>query len=290
MNPTLKTHSINFVIFAFNEEQRIGYVIRNLRLFGQVYILDGGSTDKTREICENLGAKFVLRPKVPYGFSETEEMFEFVKKITDSNWIYWGFADNLLPKQLLLEMQKLSQQEKYKYVHIPVDTYLWGNTAHPAIHAVYTCFFRKEYMDFKDNRMHGMGKFTGRKEEICYLPESKEFAIRHFSLYNLEKYVERHLHYAVEEAKVKFQDGKKFSLYYMLGSMARYFYLFYKRGWRLGVKGLYIAMLYTFFRLMVAVKLYEIENNLTLETMEQAFAQEKLKLVEEIERSVGPGL
>ena len=123
----------------------------------------------------------------------------------------------------------------------------------------------------------------GKDGEILELPWKKEYAIRHFSLYDLNKFVSGHLNYAQREAEEKYKEGRRFSVLFMLGSPLKYFWLFYKRGWRLGVKGLYIALLYSYFRLMVAVKLYELEKHLTLETIEQSFAKEKERLIKEIE-------
>ena len=54
--------NITFAIFTYNEE-RISYAVRNFIKYGDVIILDAGSTDKTREISEKLGASFFTRPK-----------------------------------------------------------------------------------------------------------------------------------------------------------------------------------------------------------------------------------
>jgi len=279
-----KDKKISFVLFAYNEEYRISYVIKNLKLYGQVYVLDGGSTDNTRRIVESLGAVFSERPKIPYAHVETEEMFEFVKKLVPTSWVYWGYVDNLLPGTLLEKMKDIASESRYKYVYLPIYTYLWGETKHPVIKASYPCFFRKEFMDFRGNPMHSMGKFIGEKKDIINLPMKDEYAIRHFSLYNLEKFVNGHLRYALAEAELKHQAGKKFTLFYMFGSMANYFWLFYKRGWRAGIKGLYIALLYVFFRLMVAVRLYELDRHMSLEGIESDFAKAKKQLVEDVEQ------
>jgi glycosyltransferase involved in cell wall biosynthesis len=278
-----KKSNITFVLFSFNEEKRIEYAVRNLIPYGEVLILDDGSTDRTKEIAEGLGAKLLRRPASSLNYTETQAMLDFAKSHISTQWIYWSYVDNLLPKALLDKMSEISRQDKIKIVHVPIFTYLWGETKTEVIRAAYANFFNKDYIDFSENRMHGLGKFLGKPDEILKLPWKKEYAIRHFSLYDLNKFVSAHLNYAQKEAEEKHKEGKKFSLFYMLGSPAKYFWLFYKRGWRLGIKGLYIALLYSSFRLMVAVKLYELENNLTLETIEESFAKEKKKLVEEAE-------
>lgn len=275
--------NITFILFSFNEEKRISYTVRNLIKYGQVLILDDGSTDRTKEIAESLGARLVRRPANPLYYTETQAMLDFAKSHINTPWIYWSYVDNILPKTLLEKMAEISKQDNIKIVHIPIFTYLWGETRHEVIRAAYANFFHRDYVDFSENRMHGLGKFLGREDEILKLPWKKEYAIRHFSLYDLNKFVLSHLNYAQKEAEEKHKEGRKFSLIYMLGSPLKYFLLFYKRGWRLGIKGLYIALLYSFFRLMVAVKLYEFEKGLTLESIESQFVEEKRKLIEEIE-------
>ena len=247
-------------------------------------MLDDGSTDRTQEIAERCGARFVRRPidKVS-PLAETQLMLDFAKSLITTDWIFWGYVDIFLPKTLLDKMAEISKQELYKYVYVPIDTYLWGEIKHPVIRAAYPSFFHKDYADFKGNRLHSMGKFIGRPAQVLRLPWQAQYAMRHYSLYDLEKFVSKHLNYANVEAQDKFSHGAKFSPAYMLGSMGRYFYLFYKRGWRAGVRGLYAALLYSFFRLMVAVRLYELEHGLNLEAIEAEFTIAKKQIVEDVE-------
>lgn len=277
---------ITFILFSFNEELRIEYVVRNLVPYGEVLLLDGGSTDRTQEVAEKFGARFVTRPKIQTAHVETQEMFEFAKSLVKTEWIYWSYVDNLLPKTLLDKMQEISREDKYAYVYVPIYTYMWGETGVPMIKASYANFFKQDLMDFSQNRMHGVGKFTGSPAEILHLSNRLEFAIRHFSLYDVNKFVAGHLNYANAEAKEKFATGKKFSVGYMLGSMAHYFYLFYKRGWKAGTRGLMVGLLYAFFRLMVFVRLFELERGVTLESIEAEFVKEKKKIVAEVESGV----
>jgi len=275
--------NISFVIFTFNEEKRIENVVKDLITYGNVLVFDDGSSDRTKEITESLGAKFILRPKTEkYSVVENPDMYAFVKSKVETDWIYWGFADHLLPKQLLEKMTELSQQNAFKYVYLPIYTYLWGDTSYPAVKGNYPIFYMKDCVDFSVNRIHGMGKFTGKQNEILKLPNRPELTVRHYSLYNQNKFINTHLRYAEIEAQQKFNDGKRFSTMRMIAAMLRYFFLFYKFGFKKHTPNLITSLTYSFFRLMAYARLYEIENNITLEGMESKYNEDREKILNEL--------
>jgi len=275
-------NNITFVVFTYNEEKRIGYIVRNFIKYGEVLVLDDGSTDRTKEIVEKLGGKFILRPKNKQLAVENQEMLNFIKQLVKTDWIFWGFADNLMPKTLLEKLVEISQQNKIKYVSIPLHTYLLGCTKRPMQEGHSPRFFIKDYIDFTNNKIHGMGKFLGNKSEILTLPNKKQYAICHYSTYNLKKFVLAHLMYAEEEAQQHFKNGKKFSLFYMIGGMIRYFILYFKRGFRSGKSGFIVSLRNAFFRMMVSERLYELENDITLESMEKKYSEAKEELLKDI--------
>lgn len=278
--------NISFILFTYNDAYRLEYIIRNLKPYGEVIISDQESVDNSKEIAEKLGAKFTTRKATGQPFIERQELLDTVTTIASFDWIYWGYVDNFLPKQLCEKLVEISLQDKIKYVYLPVHTYLWGDTQNVIAKAEYPCFFKKGTVDFSNNKIHGMGKFLGKEDEKLHLPQTKEMAMRHFSLYDLNKFILAHLKYANTEAEQKFKDGKRLSLFYLLGSMGRYFYLFYlKGGLRAGIRGLMVGFLYGSFRVMVSMRLYELEHNLNLETIEAEYVKAKIKLVKEIESS-----
>ncbi|TAN34186.1 glycosyltransferase [Patescibacteria group bacterium] len=274
--------NIAFVIFTKNEEKRIGYVVRNLTKYGAVLIFDDASDDRTQEIVEGLGAKFITRPHEIIE-AEDERMYQFVRQyVKDGSWIFWGCADYMLPVELLEKMREISLQDKYKYARVPMFTYLWGETKYPAHKGYNPRFFKKDSIDFSGNYLHGFGRFTGTADEILTLPMEEKYAIHHYSLYDMRKYIARHLYCAESEAWYKFEKKKKFSVFLMLGAMCRYFFLFYKRFFRSGVKGFNVAILHAFYRFMVYMRLYELENGLTLESMEKDYSASKERMLKDI--------
>ncbi len=273
--------NITFIIFTYNEERRISYAIRNFIKYGEVILMDGGSTDKTQEISEKLGAKFFTRPKSSKPFVETEENFELIKSIIKTDWLYWGYTDNIAPKTLVEKMVEISNQDIIKSVNIPLYTYLWGNTNHYA-HKSYAPFlYHKDYIDFKDNYIHGLGKFTGKKNQQIFLEDKEEYALKHFSVYVINKFVTGHLRYAETEAIQKFERGEKFSFIKMVASMIRYMFIYGRHCYKNGTLGFMIVLNYMFFRLMTYVKLYELENNITLESVEVKYGKKKDELLKE---------
>lgn len=272
--------NISFVLFACNEEKRIGYAIRNFLSYGDVYVFDGGSTDKTKEICESLGAHFFSRPSREKAHVETQENFEFIKSKIITDWIYWGYVDNIAPKNLLEKLAEISTQEKIKMVLIPLYTYLWGNTEHCAHKGYSPMFFHKDFVDFSRNYIHGMGQFLGSSEQCLKLPNRSEFALHHFSTYDIAKFVKGHLRYAEEEASAKFNAGKKFGVIRMFAAMLRYCWI-YRRSLKSGALGWIIMYCFAFSRFMTYAKLFELENGITLESIENNYSVSKKKMLEE---------
>jgi hypothetical protein len=53
---------------------------------------------------------------------------------------------------------------------------------------------------------------------------------------------------------------------------------------RAGIRGLMVGFLYSAFRVMLAMRLYELEHGLNLETIEAEYVKAKQKIVADIEK------
>jgi len=65
LSPTLRKFTamkISAVIISFNEEDKIADAIRSVDFADEVLVVDSESTDRTREISEELGARVVVKP------------------------------------------------------------------------------------------------------------------------------------------------------------------------------------------------------------------------------------
>ncbi len=279
--PNNLVSNITFIIFTYNEEKRLPYVLKNFSRYGQICLMDDGSTDRTREIAESSGALYFRRPVSNSVNVETVENFKFIKTFLKTEWIYWGYADNIAPKSLLEKLTEVSKEEKYKQVFIPLYTYLWGNTKNYTLKAYAPFFFHKDYIDFQKNHIHGIGKFLGSKSQILRLPNKPEFALRHFSTYNIEKFVRNHFRYSDKEAQEKFFRGEKFSILKLLRALVAYAWYFTKDNYKNGKLGFLILLNYLSYRIMTYTRLYEIENNITIENIENNYSKKKAELLKD---------
>lgn len=271
-------NNVTFIIFTYNEERRLPYTIRNFIDYGTVVILDGGSTDNTKDIAEKMGAKFFTRP-INTANVEHQENLDFIKNKIDTDWIYWGYVDNIAPKTLVEKIVEIANKNEAKFVNIPMHTYMWGNTENCVLKSHGPFLFHKDYVDFSNNYIHGFGKFLGSKKENIFLENNEKYTLKHFSTYNINKFVNGHLKYAEYEAGEKYQRGEKFSVIKMLLAMLRYCWI-YRRSLKNLKLGLIIILGYSFFRLMTYAKLYELENSITIDSIENNYGKSKEKILE----------
>ncbi|TNE74900.1 MAG: glycosyltransferase family 2 protein, partial [Bacteroidetes bacterium] len=66
----MENSSVCVIIPAFNEEQAIGKVIRDIPSFvKKVIVANNGSTDNTKKVAEDAGALVVDEPRKGYGWA-----------------------------------------------------------------------------------------------------------------------------------------------------------------------------------------------------------------------------
>jgi len=184
--------------------------------------------------------------------------------------VYWGYADEILPHPLLRRLQHVAEEDRYKLVVIPRKTVHYGVRALNLVPETSPRFFKKGYVDFTGNRIHHMGKFVGKPEEVLHLPRKDAYSLYHCSTYNLRKFELAHSSYSDTEAQM---PGKRFSpvrmLLYPPYFLLRYYVL--TGEWRSGWPALIMAMQYCFFFFNVQAKIWEREHGITLESIEKNF-------------------
>jgi glycosyltransferase involved in cell wall biosynthesis len=86
---------LSVIIPTLNEELRIAATLKQIGAGVEIIVVDGGSTDKTREIAEQLGAKVIISPSKGRAFQ-----MNLGAKIAKGDILLFLHGDTLLPHEL----------------------------------------------------------------------------------------------------------------------------------------------------------------------------------------------
>lgn len=93
---------ISAVIIAFNEEEKIAEAVKSVLWADEVLVVDSESSDKTREIAEQNGAKVIIQKWL--GFSKQKQ---FAVDSAENDWIFSLDADEKVSEELKKEIENL---------------------------------------------------------------------------------------------------------------------------------------------------------------------------------------
>lgn len=269
-------NNITFLVFSYNEARRIEYVLRCFKPYGKIVVMDNHSTDDTVAIARSFGAE-VYEHDHP-GYVEEEKVAANALSKVTTDWVYWAFCDEVLPKNLLEKLQEVAEQDHYKLVNIHRKNLHYGiESLNFDSGGRSPRFFRKGYVDFTANPIHSLGRFIGHPEEILELPKDDPFSIYHCSTYNLRKFEMAHSAYSSVEA----EQFTHFSPARLLFSPLKWFlkYYFKHGGWRGGWAGFIMVTQYCFFHFNLEAKVWENTRQVTLESIEKKYDDIKEKLL-----------
>jgi len=96
---------ISATIIAFNEQKNIARAIESLRCCDEVVVVDSGSTDRTVEIAERLGARVIEHPWEGYAKQKNA-----AAEAASNDWIFSIDADESLSEALEAEIWRLKKK------------------------------------------------------------------------------------------------------------------------------------------------------------------------------------
>lgn len=111
---------ISIVVPARNEEGKIGRLLESIEdnkfNYCEVIVVDGDSSDRTREIAQSYGAKVVEGPLQGLSAARNKGW-----RAAKGEWIYFHDADGKLESDTLSEIQKAIDRDKPDLVRVEVE-------------------------------------------------------------------------------------------------------------------------------------------------------------------------
>ncbi len=246
-------NNLTAVILTKNEEKTIQKVVSNAqKCADEVLIVDSGSTDKTVEFAESVGAKVVYRA----WDNDFSAQRNFALQHVETEWVLYLDADEFLDEKLTASVKDALAKGKDKQYSMLRRIHAFGFEYKHGI------FKPDEVIRlFPAKKVHYENKVHERP--VCDLPKEKlNGYIEHYTYDNWQSWWDKAGHYTTIWAEDAYSHGKKTSV----GSA--FFHAFYgflrayiiQLGFLDGWSGLYSSLQHFIYTMMKYLKLYEISN------------------------------
>lgn len=248
---------ISVLLLARNEEQNIEYCLKSIQWCDEIIVVDMDSQDKTAEIAKKY-TKLVFHHDYVPAFDSVRN---FALQKCTGDWIFCIDADEVVTLTLKSKLLKIIDENKYDVIQVPFKTYIFGKWIRftgwwPDYHAR---LFRKGFLVYTES-IHEYVKIN-KDARTLVLPAVEDFCIYHFNYRDIPHFLEKLNKYTTLESQ-KLSNKIHFSVLRMVGSGVNTFIIRYVKfkGYKDGVRGLFLSILMTFYRIISHMKLWEIEQ------------------------------
>jgi glycosyltransferase involved in cell wall biosynthesis len=244
---------LSAVVIAYNEEDRLADALRSVGFCDEIVVVDAGSTDATRRIAEELGARVIVNAPWP-GFVVQRQ---FATRAARHDWVLALDSDERVSPALREEIEGLRTAglDGPGYVMPRVSHYLgrWVRAT-------------DWYPDFQlrlfdRRRAQWQGGLVHESVRPDAPPARLRHELQHFSYRDVGEHLRDIEEYARLWARQAFAEGRRAgpAAAFAAGAFAFFRNYVLKRGLLLGGTGLVVSTLnahYTFTKLLL---LYEME-------------------------------
>jgi glycosyltransferase involved in cell wall biosynthesis len=269
---------LTIVVFTFNEEKRLPWVIRNFSDFARILVVDNESTDQTVEIAKAAGCNVLINKN--QGWVEDALTVERVFEAAETEWIYWGFADEMIKPDSLGFISKAISSGLYDIIKLQRKNYYYGKFCYGALASYQTKFFKNEAIDFTGNKIHNFGKEVVPSNRIFLTPS--DCFVGHFIDDDISSYLNKINRYTDTEAEqLEGVNSFKFFRLFFFGPLkiALLDYLI-RGGFRAGTPGFVLVFTQLLYSWIKAIKLYEKRNSIKRSNMEGLYRDHKKDILQ----------
>jgi len=138
---------ISACLIAKNEEENIGRCLKSLKPYGfEIVVVDTGSTDRTKEIAAEYGAKLFDFPWI----NDFSAARNFAASKAENNWIFSLDCDEFITSINIIELLKMVRQYPRYVGVLEIENEMLGNDA--GLKRTYTTqlvrFYNRKYNQF----------------------------------------------------------------------------------------------------------------------------------------------
>ncbi len=250
--------ALSVFIIAKNEGDRIGAIISAVKkIADEILVIDSGSTDNTRQISEELGAKVIFNEWKGYGPQKI-----FGENSCKNDWILNIDADEEVSPELANEISDLfknNQQNKaFGYRIKIVNKFFFEKKPHKfAYYYNQLRLYNRNFAGFKNSSIHDSVEL---KKDVENKISQLKNIIYHQSFRSFEHWIEKINSYSSMQALDSFKKGKNPScLKIAITPIFTFFKAYFVRRYFIyGFNGVIYSTIFAFSRFVKMVKIKEI--------------------------------
>ena len=183
---------ISGIIIAKNEEKMIGEALDSISFCDELIVVDSGSTDSTKKIAEEKGAKIY-----EINSNDFSEMRNLGLEKSSSEWILYIDADERADSRLQEEVKKtVSESSAYSAFYLKRKNYYFGNNLWPKIEKLER-FFKKNKLKTWTGKVHESPVIQGDVGEL-------DGYLLHFTHRDLDSMVNKTMEWSETEAILRY--------------------------------------------------------------------------------------
>lgn len=256
---------ISGIVITKNNEDKIADCIRSMSWLDEVVVVDDFSQDRTREICESLGARVVCHP-----FEGFVEQKKYATSLTRNRWVLQLDADERVSEEMREAIEKIPEGdfEKYACFEFRRRTYFWGKWIK---HSTF-------YPDYKPRLFDKeRGEWGGINPHDKFFPDGPTKKIKadilHFQDWDLKTYAERVILYSKLSAQEYYRQGRRARWHHVtVRPLYTFFYRYFIRGGFLdGIQGLVISVMGAFGTFVKYMMLFELQKDFIKNRKQRGF-------------------
>lgn len=243
---------ISAYIVTLNEEKRLEKTLQALKkVADEIFVIDSGSTDKTQEIAEKYGAKFLF-----HKWKNISAQKHYGQELCHNDWVLSLDADEVLSPELIAEIKEKMKNPTADAYKMKICDMLPGDKKPRWLAKTYNQvrLYNRKKSNMPDDLTHDR-VVVGEGAAV----EQLEAKVFHYSYVSLTQTWFKLNMYTDELVKTAVKEGRNYTRLRLYTEFPRQFLVYYfkKRYFLYGTCGFWMATTYAYFRFLKIAKWFE---------------------------------